>query len=331
MTTSFTPAPFDGRRFHNLSGRPPQRPGDVLRWLARRHPEPWPRDVPARLGDRPAPNVDDGSVRATLVGHSTVLLQTAGLNLLTDPVWSQRIGPVPLFGIRRVCAPALALSELPRIDAVLLSHNHYDHLDRPTLAALARRHQPRVFAGLRVGSSLPHSRVIELDWWQSHTLTQGVRVTYVPAEHASARGLFDRNRTLWGGFVLETPAATVYFAGDTADGEHFAAMRERFGPMTLSLLPIAAYAPRSIMQCVHMDPGEAVRASLRLESQVSLAIHHSTFALADDGFAEGPRELARALAEAHEGGPGMDFRVVPFGAPLDVRRRALPAARAAHS
>jgi len=305
------------------------RPAAFWRWLLTRRRPPWPREVMSRVGEKPPVSVADGSVRATLVGHSTVLLQTAGLNLLTDPVWATRIGPVPALGVRRVRAPALAFADLPRIDAVLVSHNHYDHLDRATLAALARRHRPIVITGLRAGAAVPQLPVVELDWWQSHPLGDGISVTYVPAEHASARGLFDRNRTLWGGFVLETPAASVYFAGDTADGAHFAAIRARFGPMTLSLLPIGAYAPRKLMQCVHIDPYEAVQASLSLESQLSVAIHYGTFALADDGFDEPPRTLARALAQVPEGTRGADFRVVPFGEVLSVRRDAARLAQAA--
>lgn len=315
MSKEQTGAPFDGRRFANLSGRGARGLGEAVRWLLSRRRPPWPAQVANEPAPPPLARVDDGSIRATLIGHATVLLQFAGLNLVTDPVWSHRVGPLPGLGSKRVRPPALAFADLPKIDAVLLSHNHYDHLDRPTLAALAARDQPLVLTGLKAGRAVPSARVTELDWWQSAPLGEGVRATYVPAEHFSARGPFDRNATLWGGFVVESPVGSIYFAGDTADGPHFAAIRRRFGPMTLSLLPIGAYEPRWFMRPVHVDPAEAVAASMALQSQLSLAIHFGTFNLADDGFAAPPRALAEALAAA---GQPLDFRVPTFGQPIVI-------------
>ena len=148
---------------------------------------------------------------------------------------------------------------------------------------------------------------------------EGVTATYVPAEHFSGRGLFDRDSSLWGGFVLETPHGKVYFAGDTAAGTHFQAIRERFGPMTLSLLPIGAYAPRWFMERVHMDPDEALQASLTLESQTTLAIHFATFNLADDAYDAPTHALARAVSHLVDAPAGSDFRVLPFGEAAIVR------------
>jgi L-ascorbate metabolism protein UlaG (beta-lactamase superfamily) len=321
--TPYARAPFDGRRFANLSGRAPQGLGGVLRWLITRQRSAWPSAVDAAPAFAPPPTrVADGAIHATVIGHATVLLQVDGLNLLTDPVFSARIGPAPWLGIARVRPPAIALADLPPIDVVLLSHNHYDHLDRPSLAALHRRDRPLVLTGLRVGRDVPRGlRVHEMDWWQTHDLAPGVRATYVRAEHFSGRGAFDRDATLWGGFVLETPSGRVFFAGDTGAGRHFADIRARFGPMTLSLLPIGAYAPRWFMQSVHIDPAEALAASLALESQVSLAIHHATFRLSDEAIDAPVHDLARALAAAPAGRPGTDFRVTAFGETLAVRRR----------
>ena len=251
-----------------------------------------------------------------------VLLQVAGLNILTDPMWSDCAGPVSWLGIKRVRPPAIAFTDLPKIDAVLLTHNHYDHLDRPTLAALARRDAPVVLTGLRVGRLVPGGGAVELDWWECHPLGKGVCATYVPAEHFSARGPLDRNTSLWGGFVLTTPAGTIYFAGDSGDGAHFAAIRERFGPMTLSFLPIGAYEPRWFMAPVHIDPKEALAASLALESGVSVAIHFGVFRLADDAFDAPPKALAAALVAAGPPRRGMDFRVIPLGEAVVVRNGA---------
>jgi len=238
-------------------------------------------------------------VRVTWVGHSTVLIQSEGLNILTDPIWSERASPVSWAGPRRRTAPGLRLEDLPRIDLVLLSHNHYDHLDLPTLRELHRVHAPRILAGLGVTRLLVEHGITggeELDWWQAVRLSPRVRVTFVPAQHFSGRGLFDRDRSLWGGFVLEAPDGPIYFAGDTGFGPHFRQIRERFGPVRLALLPIGAFQPTWFMRYAHTSPDEAIEAHLVLGAHRSLAIHHGTFPLADDGQDEPREALERALA-----------------------------------
>ena len=319
-SNAFDPAPCRRGVFHNASGRPPHGLMAALRWFMTRSRGPWPTHVEDVPVAPPEARVDDGAIRATIIGHATVLVQVGGLNVLTDPVMSMRIGPTSWIGPKRVRAPAVPFDLIPKIDVVLLSHDHYDHLDRPTLRQLAERDNPLVLTGLRVGRKVPSRNVVELDWWQSHALRDGVSATYVPAEHFSGRGLFDRDRSLWGGFVLQTPHGQVYFAGDTAMGTHFQAIRERFGPMTLSLLPIGAYAPRWFMERVHIDPDEALRASLTLESQTSLAIHFATFNLADDAYDAPTHALARAVQHLQGAPAGSDFRVVPFGEACIVRR-----------
>ncbi len=316
---AFEAAPFRHGVFHNASGRPAHGLASALRWLLTRSRGPWPAQVDAAPVAAPAARVDDGSIRATVIGHATVLLQVEGLNILTDPVLSTRIGPTPWTGPKRVRAPAVPFEQIPPIDVVLLSHDHYDHLDRPTLRRLVERDNPQILTGLRVGATVPSSNVVELNWWDAHEICEGVSATYVPAEHFSGRGLFDRDKSLWGGFVLETPNGKVYFAGDTAMGVHFQAIRERFGAMTLSLIPIGAYAPRWFMALVHIDPDEALQASLTLESQTTLAIHFGTFNLADDAYEAPAQALARALSHLHGHPPGSDFRVLPFGEPASVR------------
>jgi L-ascorbate metabolism protein UlaG (beta-lactamase superfamily) len=313
------PAPRDERgRFRNLVHHAPHSSWLALRWFATRRPEPWPKLVPGPIGPKPVARVGGKTIRATLIGHATVLLQVAGLNILTDPVWSARASPLSWIGPRRVRPPAIAFDDLPKIDVVLLSHSHYDHLDRSTLAALDRRDRPLVLTGLGVGAIVPAARVAEHDWWQSHDLGDGVVVTYVPAQHFSARTPFDRNKTLWGGFVLETTAGVIYFAGDTGDGPHIAAITERFGPMNLSLLPIGAYLPHWFMALVHISPAEAVAAAETLQSAVTLPIHFDTFRLADDAFGEAVKILRQALDARKTAGRPLDFRVPDFGDVIEI-------------
>jgi L-ascorbate metabolism protein UlaG (beta-lactamase superfamily) len=240
-----------------------------------------------------------GEVAATFIGHATYLLQFAGATVLTDPVFSSRAGPFGLLGPKRVCPPALRLGELPRVDVVIISHNHYDHLDLASLRWLARQRRPQFVAPLGLKSWLEArgiGPVTELDWWEGHRPGPGIEVIGTPAQHWSSRWPWDRCRTLWGGYCLRTPRGSVYFSGDTAHGEHFAAIRARLGPPSVSLLPIGAYEPRWFMRPVHMNPAESVDAHLALGSRHSLAMHFGTFQLTDEGIDAPARDLAAALA-----------------------------------
>lgn len=290
------------KRFRN------QEPGgrslkDFLKWRATRNAVAWPawidfpkpHPVPSRLN-----GVD--TLAVTYINHATVLIQTAGLNILTDPIWSERCSPLQWYGPKRIHAPGLALAELPVIDTVLVSHNHYDHLDLPTITELTKHNQPKIFTGLgneaiikKTGTAV---NCAALDWWQSVTLTENVTLTYVPARHWSGRGLFDSNICLWGGFVITTPKHNIYFAGDTAYGRHFKQIQERFQTISLAILPIGAYEARWFMQDAHINPEEAVVAHQELNALHSLGVHFGTFAdLADEGYEQPITDLAAALAK----------------------------------
>jgi len=308
---------FDGERFHNA--RPLDLPNfsDMLRWQRNRDPGPWRDWTEAEPGPAPPEAVDD--LRVTFVNHATVLIQTDGVNILTDPIWSRRASPVSWAGPRRRRPPGIRFEDLPPIHVVLVSHNHYDHMDLPTLKRLHREHRPRFVVGLGNRATLESKGiygVAELDWWQSVTVAEGLRVTMVPAQHFSSRGITDRFATLWGGYVLEGRAGRVYFAGDTGMGPHFRQIRQRLGPPRLAILPIGAFRPRWFMKTMHISPDEAVQAHELLGARTTVAMHFGTFRLGDDGQDEPVRRLRQAMRE--RGVSDERLWVLGFGEGRDV-------------
>jgi L-ascorbate metabolism protein UlaG (beta-lactamase superfamily) len=302
------PPHFDGKRFFNPDGRSAGGFLDLLRWKMTSRPEPSARFIADVELSKPPIGVEGGELRVTLINHSTVLLQQRDVHILTDPIWSERASPFQSIGPRRHRQPGVRLEDLPRVDIVLLSHNHYDHLDLATLRWLAERAQSQLIVPAGVARLLQSQRigpVREMDWGESLRAGQ-TTIHCVPALHFSARGLFDRNRTLWCGYAIEGADSIIYFAGDTGFGDHFARIRERFGAPRLALLPIGAYQPRWFMSSVHMGPDEAVEAHKILEAKTSLAIHHGTFQLADEGI-DTPKAQLRACA------PGDSFLVLDNG------------------
>jgi L-ascorbate metabolism protein UlaG (beta-lactamase superfamily) len=292
-------AHFDGERFAMPGGGQVGEKSfaDLLRWQVTRAPADWPKTVPVETA-RPPARVEGTELRATMVGHATVLVQTAGLNILTDPIWRERAGPVDFAGPKRVTAPGIAFDDLPRIDLVLVSHGHWDHLDLETLEALWRRDRPFIVVPLGHGVLLAERGIVarELDWGQEVTLGPA-RIIAEPVYHWTSRWFLDRNRALWAGFTVVLPGGNLYFAGDTGygDGAAFRAVR-RHGEVRLALLPVGAYAPRWFMAEQHMNPEEAVAAAQDLGARQAIGIHWGTFQLTDEG-REAPRiELGAALA-----------------------------------
>lgn len=290
---------FDGRRFHN-----PRRVehgfGQFLKWCLTARPGPWRRQETPSDPPPPPPRVGSEALVLTFVNHASVLIQTAGLNILTDPLWSERTSPVRWAGPRRYQPAGVALADLPPIDVVLVSHNHYDHMDVPTLRHLARSHDPHFVTPLGNGRHLARAgiaRITEHDWWDELELTPGVCLHTVPAQHWSKRGLFDRNRALWAGFYLDAPPFRVFFAGDTAMEGHFEHIRTRLGAPSVALLPIGAYKPRWFMGRVHLSPREALVAHRMLGARLTMVVHFGTFALGDDGQDEPVAALREAMAE----------------------------------
>jgi L-ascorbate metabolism protein UlaG (beta-lactamase superfamily) len=293
---------FDGTRFFNPAGPIGKGLLDVLSWIIEREKAEWPDEVPLTGSTaRPPRRVHGTTLQVTFVGHATVLIQTAGLNILTDPIWSERAFMVPWAGPKRVTPPGIAFEDLPPIDLVLVSHNHYDHMDLPTLTRLRHDHDPLVVTPLGnehvLRDGVDGLRVHTLDWWQRLDLKDGVRVNVVPVYHWSRRRTFDRNKALWGGFVVETPGGKVYVAGDTGlwDGAFFAEARRRYGGFRLAVLPVGAYEPRWFMKDQHVNPAEAVRIHQLLGAPTTLGVHLRTFQLTDEPIDAPERELAEAL------------------------------------
>jgi L-ascorbate metabolism protein UlaG (beta-lactamase superfamily) len=294
---------FDGERFHNAVRFRDAQIEDGLRKAARgifAQYGPWPAWVDV-TPDHPPERVGMGALRVTFVNHATVLLQMDSLNILTDPIWSKRASPFSWFGPARHRPPGVRFEDLPPIDLVLVSHNHYDHMDLPTLRRLVAAFHPRIVTGLGNAAFLARHGVPgaeEIDWWQSRPLPRGLRVVGVPAQHWSARWIGDKWRTLWMGFVIESSGGPVYFAGDTGYGEFLASIRDRFSPFRFAMLPIAPARPRDAMKARHMSAGEAVRADRLLGVATAMAMHFGTFPQGVDAEREPLDSLALALAAA---------------------------------
>ena len=298
----------------------PADAADVLRWQTERRrnpraPNPPPGHFPRATPAFEAPRARADLVTATWVGHSTVLLQIGGFNVLTDPIWSSRASPLWFVGPRRLNAPGVDFDALPPIDVVLQSHNHYDHLDSRTVRRIARRHSDAAwYAPLGLPPALRRwgvRNVVERDWWETvdHVANgaAGGRVTIAaaPAQHFSARGFGDRNRTLWCGWTIHAAGRRVFFAGDTGLHPEFADIAERHGPFDLVLLPIGAYEPRWFMRRVHMNPEDALEAYRALSgpyadvpSPAMLAIHWGTFRMTEEPAAEPPERMRRLWDQA---------------------------------
>ncbi|MCU0900618.1 MAG: MBL fold metallo-hydrolase [Cypionkella sp.] len=289
---------FDGLRFFNPGGSAPRGFGDLLKWQWGGGRAVWPEQVPVAQ-TRPAAQVSDLTI--TMVGHATMLIQIAGLNLLTDPVWSDRASPLSFAGPRRVAAPGIAFGDLPRIDAVLISHNHYDHLDLATLADLHRTHAPQIITPLGndaiVRSALPEARITAADWGDAVPFG-ALTVHLEPCHHWSARGMGDRSMALWAAFVIEGPTGKVLHIGDTGfdKGRPYRDLPARHGALRAAILPIGAYEPRWFMQDQHQNPAEAVEGFRLCGASYAIGHHWGTFQLTNEPREAPPEALRAALA-----------------------------------
>jgi L-ascorbate metabolism protein UlaG (beta-lactamase superfamily) len=329
---------FDGKRFFNPGTSEPPRldPRGVLnRWLRMERPL-WPERVPVRPTVPPR-GVGGDEMRVTWIGHSTVLVQVQGLNILTDPIWSERASPFSFAGPRRVREPGVRFEDLPHIDLVLVSHDHYDHMDLPTLKRLWERDRPLIVTSLGNDTILRGEGIdsVALDWGQSHHVANSAAmclessdrwcftryaVTVLRNHHWGSRWGTDRNRALWSAFSVQTPQGNIFFGGDTGWGDG-AWVREaaRAGPYRLAIIPIGAYLPRDFMQNSHVGPEEALRIYGMLAPRMALGVHWGTFQLAFEGMDDPPRTLA--ALERQQGVPPGRFVTTEVGRPFSVPAR----------
>lgn len=305
---------FDGKRFFNPSGKSGKSFWQFLKWQIYNNRAEWPEKVENKGHPQIATAIEEGQAVLTFVNHATMLIQVDGLNILTDPIFSERCSPVSWAGPKRVRKPGIEFSALPKIDVVLVSHNHYDHLDIPTLTDLFKRDHPKFYVALGDGELLTNSGikdVIEMDWWEQVPLNDKYQLVFTPARHWSGRGLFDRFESLWGGFVVRGPKSQIYYSGDAGYSYHFKEIREKLGKMDLALLPIGADEPRWFMKDNHMNPEEAVLAHLDLQSKNSVGVHYGTFRLTNEGIDEPPQHLAEARKKLNVS--DQEFTLMEFG------------------
>ncbi|MCB1200801.1 MAG: MBL fold metallo-hydrolase [Leptospiraceae bacterium] len=251
------------------------------------------------------------------VGHSTFIIKMQGVTILTDPVFSDRVSPVSFAGPKRISPLPWQIAELPKIDYVIISHNHYDHLDTASIAELEKKFAPVFLVPLKIKETLKKAgaqKVVELDWWQYIPFeSDNKKLTFhcTPAKHFSGRGVADRDETLWAGWYMEYGQHKIYFAGDTAYSNHFQEIRQRLGAPTIAMLPIGAYQPRWFMRAVHVNPEEAVQAFIDLSAKEFIAMHWGTFVLADEDFMA-PRKETLEAAEKHKINPDK-IHILPIG------------------
>jgi len=285
---------FNGKTFLNRSGIQSKGFIDLIAWASSREQGEW-NDY-SRLP--PAGKVrPEAQNRITFVNHSTFLIQTESINILTDPVWSLRVSPFQWAGPKRMATAGIDFNDLPPIDVVVVSHNHYDHLDKQTIINLQTDHKPLFIVPLGVSGffqELEIDNVVELDWDQSHE-HKGTRITSVEAQHFSGRGMTDRDKTLWAGYVIQSDSKTLYFAGDTGFAPFFREIGEKYGPMDVSMIPIGAFKPGWFMSPIHISPAEAVQVHLDVLSKKTIGMHFGTFPLADDSQSDPVNELAEAM------------------------------------
>lgn len=312
---------FDGKEFINHGGNAVKTRADLLKWRLENNRQIWPQWMDIQPQPKPVDRVTGNDLRATFINQSTVLIQTQCLNILTDPIWSERASPFTFIGPKRAHAPGVAFDDLPKIDVVLVSHNHYDHMDIPTLKRLWDRDRPHII--LPLGNDVILNRAhadiktTVTDWNDVTRINDIVSVTTLPAYHWSARTMFDRNRALWASYMITIDGGEpIYFAGDTGyrDGQIFKDIGKQFGPVRLAMIPIGAYEPRWFMASSHVNVDEAVQIHRDINAKQSIGVHYGTFQLTDEAI-DAPAQRLEEIKSEHS---DLRFNALAPGEAIDV-------------
>lgn len=312
---------FDGRRFFDADTNHKQNFLSLLKWKFTSKSVPWPVHVDVIKYDKPPQRVLGDALRVSNVGHVTFLIQTQGLNILTDPVWSERSSPFSFAGPRRVIDPGIKFEDLPPVDIVWISHNHYDHLDIPTIKKLWKNHKPRIITPLGNDAIIhAHDRNIQVetyDWGDEIIISNAMKFHLTPMQHWSARGLFDKNKALWAALTIETKGGNIYFIGDSGygRGRYFKKDKETFEDFRLALIPMGAYEPRWFMEYAHMNPDDMLKAYNDLGQPYTIPSHYDVFQLADEGWGEAKVQLEIAMKKQ---GIGHKVKLLDVGEFYDV-------------
>ncbi len=313
---------FDGTQFymegasHSMS--------DMVKWLWQMETVAWPEWINDPEQQPPVERAAQGELIVTYINHATTLIQIDGMNILTDPIWSLKAGPFSLFGPKRIRNPGVSLEKLPKIDLILISHDHWDHLDIKSIQQIYQRDTPLILTGLGTDAILKASqinKVKELDWWQRYQdESNNISVIFVPALHSSGRWPLRQNRTLWGGFVIQSPGGSVYFAGDTGYGEFIQKISDRFDRVRLAILPIGSYEKRWFMKNQHMNPEDAANAHLALNATQSIGMHYATFSEHPEQAVDA-HETDLKIALKKYSIPSSKFKILKFGQGLVVEKQ----------
>ncbi len=291
---------FDGKRFYNPTLKQ-GIPGLAKVFRMLREPRSkWPAYIENKATPRLNEKLGVKQVAITFVNHATFLIQFQDITILTDPVWAKHAGPFGWLGPKRVRKPGIAFDDLPKIDLVLLSHNHYDHFDKATLKRINKRFAPKVLVASgdnQLAESVGFTNVREFDWWENIQISADLTITYAPTQHFAARGIRDRMKSLWGSYMIQHRNKHIYFGADSGYSTHFADINKRLGAPDIALLGMGAYEPRWFMKPMHMNPAEAVQAHIDLGSKLSIGMHFGTFQLSTEAFDQPKIDLAKALTD----------------------------------